>query len=667
MRGLKFALMLGVSALAGAAAAEDATAGSGAATPSTPTEEVVITANPFGLKAQSLTSNVDAIKEEQLQTSAAGGLGDVVAGLPGLRSSSFAPGASRPVVRGLAGPRVQVLNDGLGMIDASAVSVDHQVAADPFEADRVEVVRGPATLEYGGSAIGGVVNVVDGRVPDRPTAGGIEGRATAQASSVDDGTLFAAKMKYGTGPWVVSLTGSHRQAGDYAIPVSAISDRLAASKGLAQGSAREVANSAVDLTTYGGGASFVTGLGYAGLSINRMETTYGTVAEPDVTIGLKQTRVDGRGALEVGFGPFDKITGAAGWADYTHTEYEGAEPGTTFSSKGAEGRVEFRQKTRGDWNGVVGFAALTRNFDAVGDEAYVRKTDIREVGAFTLQRFDKGGWGLDGGLRVDRRTLDNVVYGTAEFTSVSGSVGGFVRPSDHTYLGLSVSRNARAPFEVELFANGPHVATGAYEVGDRTFGTENSWSVEAAAHYGRAGVESDLHLFYADYDGFIDLVPTGAKDAGSGLPVFRYVQTGATFYGFEAEAAVPVWRDGVRAVRLEASADYVRGETDLGPPVRIPPPSVTGRAVFAGGGHEVRLEVRRVARQDRIAAFELPTDGYTLVNLYGEIRPLKDADVVLFAEARNLTDAEAREHASSLKDVAPLPGRNLRAGITYRF
>ncbi|HYE42691.1 MAG TPA: TonB-dependent receptor, partial [Caulobacteraceae bacterium] len=315
---------------------------------------------------------------------------------------------------------------------------------------------------------------------------------------------------------------------------------------------------------------------------------------------------------------------------------------------------------------AVGFQALSRDFDAVGDEAYVPATSINEMGVYTLQRLDRGPIGFEAGLRVDQRELESVLA-TRDFTNWSGSAGVFFRPVRGLYLGLSVARNERAPSEVELFANGPHVATGTFEVGDADFESEVATSVEGAIHYVNARLTADLHVYAAKYDGFIDVQPTGVIDPGTELEVFQYVQTDAEFRGFEVEASYRLWGDEDRSLSLEGAADYVRGETDLGPPARIPPWSVTGRLHYEAPRWDAQVELRHVGEQDRIQTYELPTDSYTLVNLYASVKPLKDPAMTLFAQLRNATDEEAREHASFLKDIAPLPGRNLRVGVAYRF
>lgn len=647
--------------------------------PSEPSDlgEVIVTGTPFGVTDRASLLAVDVLDEEALGIAPAATLGDLVSGLPGVRSTAFSPGASRPVIRGLSGPRVQVLTNGLGMIDASSVSPDHQVAVDPAEARRIEIVRGPSTLVFGGSAIGGVVNIIDDRIPTQPAEGGVDGHVSAQYSSVDDGRSFGARLKANAGPLVLSLDGFTRDASDYDVPVFPESARLLAEEGEEAGDERSVANTFVELDQIGAGLSWIGPRGFLGASVRRVETTYGVPGhehEPDplapgaggVSIGLEQTRYDVRGELTFDAGPFSAARLSAGWADYAHTEFEGDEVGTQFFSEGAEGRLELIQRERGGWQGVVGAQLLDRTFDAVGDEAYVPRTEIAEQGLYTVQRYDRGRLGVEGGVRLDRRSLESPAT-KRDFTTVSASAGVFVRPSAPWFLGLSVARNERAPSEVELFAEGPHVATGAFEIGDADLDSEIATSIEGTAHFAAGRFEADLHAYHADYDGFIDLRPTGQVDPDSDLPIFEYVQTQATFRGLEAEAQVSLWEDGDRSLVLSGAADWVRASSDLGPVARVPPWSATAGLDWTSRRFDAGLEVRHVGEQDRTAAFERPTDSYTLVNLKGAVRPFADRDVTVFAEVHNLTDAEAREHASFQKDIAPLPGRNLRVGVTYRF
>jgi iron complex outermembrane receptor protein len=647
----------------------------------TQVEDVIVTGAPFGVTDRASLLAVAVIDSEALAVAPSATLGDLVNGLPGVRSTNFAPGASRPVIRGLSGPRVQVLTNGLGMIDASSVSPDHQVAVDPAEADRIEIVRGPSTLVFGGSAIGGVVNVIDERIPTHRVDDGFDGHISAQASSVDDGTSFGGHLTANLGPLVATIDGFTRDAGDIDVPVFPESRRKLAEEGEEAGDERSVANTFIKLDQWGAGLSYVGSRGFLGLSVKKVETTYGVPGheheheegeeehaeeEGGVSIGLEQTRYDLRGELNFDTGPFKTARLSAAQADYTHTEYEGDEVGTRFLSDGYEGRFELVQRDRGGWKGVIGGQVLQRDFDAIGDEAYVPRTRIEERGVYTVQRLDHGKVGIEGGLRFDTRSLDSALA-SRDFDNVSASAGVFARPVTGLFVGLSLARNERAPSEVELFAQGAHVATGAFEQGDIGLKSETATSLEATAHYVRGPFEADLHVYHADYDGFIDLRPTGLEDADSHMPIFNYVQTDATLKGFELEGSYALWEDGDRKLSLEGAADYVHADTDLGPAARIPPWSATARLAWTSARYDVAGEVRHVAEQDRVADFELSTDSYTLLNVSAAFRPFADPRLTVFAEAHNLTDEEAREHVSFLKDIAPLPGRNLRLGVAYRF
>ena len=658
---------VGWVALAGVAAAQSAPR-------SAELDEVIVTGAPYGISARATTIATTVIDEETLAAAPASSLGDLVAGLPGMRSTDFAPGASRPVIRGLSGPRVQVLTNGIGLIDASSVSPDHQVATDPAEASRIEIVRGPATLAYGGTAIGGVVNVLDNRIPTG-MPDGIDGMVSTQASSVDSGWSTSARATFGLGPIAISVDGVKKETDDYDIPSPAISQRLAAARGIARGPGGTQPNSFSQLESRGVGAAWIGSRGFLGGSYKTLSSTYGTVAEPDVFIQLEQTREDVRGELRFDGGPFQRLTGSWGHADYSHTEFEGpGNPGTVFQSDGQEARADLVQQTRNGWNGAVGVQALSRTFEAIGTEAFVPASEVEEAGVYAVQRLDRAGWGLEGGLRYDRRSVTATpLSGGSEierdFGNWSGSAAAFIRPTANLFLGLSLAHNERAPSEVELFADGLHVATGVYETGDPTLDNETVTTIEGTVHYAAGPFSGDLHAYASTYDGFIDERDTGGVfvDGGESFPIFQFVQTGADFLGFEAEASYDLWSGGERGLTLEGAADFVHADTDLGPAARIPPYSLTSRLVWTSTPFDASLEVRHVGQQDRLADHELGSDSYTMVNLSGAWRPFADKAVTLFAEGRNLTDTEAREHVSFLKDVAPLPGRNFRAGINYRF
>mgnify|MGYP000032393305 CR=1 FL=1 len=640
-------------------------------------DRVVVTAAPYAVSLDTVTSSVNVVTRDQLDTAPAGGLGDVLNGLPGLRSTFFGPGASRPVIRGLSGPRVMVLQNGVGQVDASALSPDHAVASDPGEASRIEVLRGPSTLAYGGSGIGGVVNMIDDRVPSSPAANGPEGRLSASVSSVDDGYAYSGAVKAGKGPIVFAVDFTSRRTDDYSIPTAAVSDRLAARDGLTVDPDHKVKNTDVEVDAYGAGVSYVHDRGFFGVSVKKTDTTYGVPypqvlapidpdAEGPVSIHLQQTRYDLRGEQELDSKWFEKVRVSVGYADYEHAEVsvEDGEAGTRFLSDGVEGRFELVHREHDGHQGAIGVQALSRSFEAIGDEAFVPSTDIKEYGIFTLQRLDRGTWGLDAGLRFDTRELKTPTE-KRDFDNVSGSLGVFLKPTDNLFYALTLSRNGRAPTEFELFADGPHAGTGSYEVGDAGLDNETVTSLEATVRWKNDRLRAEGHLWAAKYDNFIEQAPTGAIE--DDLPVFQYFQTKADFHGAEFEASYDAWRGATQSIRLETTFDWVHGKTDVGVPARIPPWSLGGSVVWTAPRVETTLEVRRVAEQDRVADFELPTDGYTVVNLKATFKPIADSPLRLFVDGRNLTDEEIREHASFLKDIAPSPGRSVRAGVAWKF
>ena len=660
-------------------------------------EELVVTGAPYAVSLDTVTTSLSIVTREDLDVAPPSGLGDLLSGQPGLRSTAYGPGASRPVIRGLAGPRVLVLQNGVGLVDASALSPDHAVASEPGEASRIEVLRGPSTLAYGGSGIGGVVNIIDDRIPSRRPEAPLEGRIAVSASSVDSGQSINGGLKVAVGPLVFALDAVRRTSEDYEVPVAPVSKRLASAEGLTIDPTTTVRNADVSLDAYGAGVAYVGEDGYLGLSVKQTDTRYGVPRaqifapidpgdEGPVAIDLTQTRYDLRGEAGIDFGPFERIRTSIGYADYEHAELvlDVGEIGTRFLSNGVEGRLELVQKETDHWKGAIGLQALTRDFEAIGDEAFVPGTTVSELGLFTLQRLDLGGWGFDGGLRVDQRKIEADLKGRAasppaasygldwtaapdhlDFTNVSASLGLFWEPADGHFYALTLASNSRAPTEAELFADGSHPGTGGYELGDPDLDSETVISLEATGRWSFGAFEAEAHVWSASYDGFIEQAPDGQVE--DGLKVFRYFQTGADFHGFEAEGSYDLWADDGRSLTFEAAADYVHGDTDAGAPARIPPWSVTTRLVWKGERLETRLELRRVGQQHRVSTFELPTDGYTVANLYADFKPFGDPALRLFVEGRNLTDAEIREHASFLKDVAPAAGRSVRTGLAWRF
>jgi iron complex outermembrane receptor protein len=428
--------------------------------------------------------------------------------------------------------------------------------------------------------------------------------------------------------------------------------------------------------------------------VKRTDTGYGlpfkqvvSDSEPElIRLHMKQTRWDLRGETPVHDGWIEKVRLAVGRADYEHAEIkiEEGTAGTRFLSDGTEGRVELVMRGSPGRQGAFGLQALTRNLEAIGEEAFIPGVEINEMGVFTLQRFEFGKFGLDAGLRIDARELRADLDGretstpgleagldwsttpdTRSFTNVSASAGAFWRPSDPLFLALTLSLSGRAPTEFELFADGPHEGTGTWEVGDPTLSSEEALSLEATLRWTGDSTRVQAHAWAARYDGFIEERPTG--EIYDDLPVFNFRQTDADFVGFEVEATQTLLTRAEGRLEASLSGDVVRGDTDQGPPPRIPAFGVTGELSWESETLDAAVEIRHVGDQTRTAPFELETDGYTAINASLAWRPLAGTPVTVSLRGRNLSDAEIREHASYLKDIAPSPGRSVSLGLAFTF
>ena len=633
--------------------------------------EIVVTAPLEGSRIESL-QGAEVLRRDDIVEQLNGGLGDTLDSVPGIATTFFGAGASRPIIRGLGEDRVRVLQNGIGAIDASTASPDHAVTSDGLDAERIEVLRGAAALAYGGNAIGGVVNVIDQSIPTR-AIDGVTFDGLAVLSSVNDGTQGDANLGFGAGPFALRLSAAARDTDPYDTPIG------------------EAINQWTSVRSYGIGGSLLGDWGYSGLAVKRTEDEYGLlpegVGEPGGHIELEQTRIEARGDLRIDLGPFDRLDYGVQQSDYQHTEFEGdGAPGTTFTSEGWEGRLEAHH--RGErLNGTIGVQFSDVDFAAVGDEAFITPTNTQDSGVFVVERYDLGSWGLEGGARYERRELDSQTFGTREFDNVSASFGMFVRPAPNWFVGATLASVERAPTAFELFSDGPHLATSNYEIGDPDLQQEKATSFEASLRYNRGPFRFEMNLYGMDFSNYIALVERGdvwwvdedtdtsgfAADEGSApggadeiLPVFAFVQQDATFVGGELSAAMQVGEINGFAITTDGSLDLVRADfVGGGHPPRIPPRSLTLGVEAANDHWTARLEAVDTAKQTRLAQFETATDGYTFINAGLAWRPTTNWTIRL--DGRNLTDELGRVHTSFLKDELPLPGRNFRLTLQTSF
>lgn len=678
--------------------------------------EIVVTAS--FIDELDLLAGTSTLSGTELDRSIRPQIGDVLTALPGVSATSFTPGASRPVLRGFQGERIRVLTDGIGAIDASNTSADHAVTIDPITAYRIEVLRGPAALLFGSQAIGGAVNVFDRRIPREVPDEIVHIDAVASYGTAADERSIAGGIDVPlTSNLVVHVDGSYRESDDLDIAGYTLSPELRAEQlAIAAEEAEEghldeaaealenanlrgtVPNSATETVTVGAGIALIEEWGNIGFSVSYFDSNYGIPSRPGaehaheehgdedhedeheddheedhgeapVTIDLEQVRADLRGEIDIGSGFFENIRIRLGYSDYTHTEFEGDEVGTVFRVEGMEGRLELVQRAQGSWRGVIGGQLYVRDFDAVGAEAFVPKNNTEQVGLFTLQEFDFGAAHIEIAGRYEHTSVSSGPVGIdRSFDAFSGAIGANFEIAPGVKIGGNASRAERAPSAEELFSNGPHIATQAFEIGNPNFDTETSLGLEAYLRGGIGNVNFALTGYASWFDNFIYDSDTGLEE--DGLPVFRYFQRDARYIGFEAEVSARIAEIGAFRINADFVGDYVRATiSDGGGPLpRIPPLRLLGGLEAQSDIFDARAEVEWVADQDRTASFETPTESFTLVNASMAWQPWgRSNGSTLFASVNNIFDVNARRHASFTKDFVPLSGRDFRVGARFSF
>lgn len=662
---------------------------------------VTVTGNPLG--ATELAAPVQQLEGRALQLREQPTLGETLSGLPGVSSTYFGPTASRPIIRGLDGDRIRILSNGGATHDVSSLSYDHAVAADPIAVERIEVLRGPGALLYGGSALGGVVNLIDNRIPREPMAGA-SGRADLGWSSGARARSGAVLVEGGNERIGLHVDAFERNAGDTRVPIA-----LACDRGAGPVLARRLCNSQAQARGGAVGGSVFFDRGYLGASVSEFRTDYGSVAEDAVTLGMRSQRTALQGELRELKGPLRSVKLQAGSQRYRHTEFDDGQPGTRFRSEGEDLRIEARHAPIGPLDGVVGVQAERVDFSAQGDEAFAPPSRTRSRALFVHEELATG-WGKlsFGGRRewvdVDTPGSDTVARFTPaarSFGPSSAAVGAVWNLAPAWQATANLARSARAPRDYELYANGPHLATGAYEVGSRNLGLERSTSVDLGLQWAQGPQRFRVGLFQHRFSNYIALLGTGLQrdeegngagtgvaDCGDGtsvesgcaagiVPELAFQGVRARLRGLEAEGSTRLWKadgQGGGTVDLELRGDLVRGDNlTTGQPLpRIAPVRLGATLVWARGGWGARLGVDRWEGQDRVPAGDRAVGGYTLVSAaLTHDQRVGPTRLQWFARLDNAANRLAYSATSFLTQSAPgrvpLPGRSLRLGVRVAF
>ena len=649
--------------------------------------ESTVSASAFAHKIDDMVTPAKVLEGKELLLRREASLGETLEQVPGMRSSSFGAGAGRPVIRGLDGARVKVLSDGVDVLDASTISPDHAVTIEPLLSERIEVLKGPASLLYGGGAIGGVVNVIDRKIPTYVPEKGYEGELELRANTAANEGAGVLGITAGQGNVAVRVEGVKRQADDYEIP------------GSVDGSKKQV-GAYNDTDTFNVGLSFIGERGFIGAAYGEQTNRYGLLAhehadchthgsdwhcgghgghghgghghshdhdeESTPYVDMKQKRWDIRGELSEPLPGFEMARLRIGHTNYQHLEIEGGEVGTRFNNDATDARIELAHKPIMGWHGVIGAQTLNRDFEALGDEAYVPPTLTRNHAVFLLEEFRTGNWRYEIGLRREWQDISAQGQSDRRHSGTSASAGVVWNFAPEYAAGLSFSRSQRLPSSEELYAFGPHAASRTVELGNADLTEETSHNLELSLRKTEGPTTFSVSAYRNQVNDFIHAADTG-HDIGGGYREIEYRQNDAVLYGLEGEVRFSL----SAATGLGFFGDVVRGklEDGAGKMARMPADRLGVRIDHAfsealGG----ELEFYRSMRQHQLADFETQTQGFNMLNASLTYQGFTDnTDYSLYLKASNLLDQKARQHTSFIKEDVLLAGRNLTVGVRVGF
>ncbi|NBW53117.1 MAG: TonB-dependent receptor [Betaproteobacteria bacterium] len=663
-----------------------------------------VTGNPLGVGSDQMVVPISILNGRELSLKRESTLAETLNSVPGLSNSSFGSSVGRPMIRGMDSDRIRILQNGVNSIDASNLSFDHAVAIDPLIIEQIDVIRGPATLLYGGGAVGGVINAIDHRIPKEKLQG-ITGRGEIRYGGANLEQSQAAVIDIGTGNFVMHLDAYHRDGKNYRIPGNAVSNRLQSTAAWnpeeenytlysTDHGKRRLLNSQSE--TKGGaiGASMIFDKGFAGFSYAKHQSVYGSVKEPGVHLDMDRDRYDFSSELKDLNTFFDRAKFKVAYTDYQHHEKEGSEIHTTFKNAVTDGTFELGHKPIAGLQGVLGVQFDHGKFNAIGHEAFVPNSRTNSQSVYVYEELplekhkvtfglrhgkhdveNKGGEGSDHGNHFSDPTAK-------KFNTNNAAIGGLYALNDQWSLTGNISHNERAPTYFELFANGLHKATGVYEEGQADLKKEKSNGIDGQIRW-KSGQDSlTFGAYFNRFSNFIGLLSTNEPKVvehehdGEHHEITyqksRFTGIKAEFKGIELEGKTML----TDYLQFNLRADYVdaKDKTNGGYVPRISPLKLGAGLKYEFDSFGARLDVLHAFRQDRVATNynyegnkELITDGYTNVSMMATYKLPTQYNLEAFTRANNLLDEEIREHASFLKDIAPMGGRSLMIGLRGEF
>ena len=637
-------------------------------------DPLIVESSPLATEVADLTQTWCVHQGEELDWIKAQTIGETLAFDAGVAQSYYGPNASRPIIRGLGDQRVRILQNGLDTFDVSSSSVDHAVAVDPMLIERIEVLRGSSALLYGANAIGGVVNTIDRTIPQHVHGEPVYGQTRFEYTGVNDGWNSGGVAFVEAGSFLFQVNGTYRETEDYDAPDFRLPDGTRVDS---------VANSDSETWTAGVGGSYLLENGYIGAAYSHFDSEYGVPNEEAPTIDLERERFELRSA----FGPesldwLDNIEVQFGYGDYTHDEIEpDGEIAVTFEREALESRAALVHSF-GDLEGVFGFQG---NFDELrvnGEENFfagesgvnpaISEEDTQRLAFFVMEEYTLSPeWSINGGVRLEQFIRQLKGAGNRDDFIASASGGVAFKPSENWSLGFNLNYTEREPETAELFSDGPHLATSAFEIGDPSLDKEIAYGIEAVLRRTQGALTGAFSAFYTHFDDYIFLADTGTVDfEGEELTERTYQAVSAEFYGLEAEIEWSIFETEDWVIDLLGFSDVIWAKnisdnTDL---PRTPPWRVGTGVNVEYQGFSLFIDLSHTGEQKKTATGEDSTGSYTLLNVRAAYTLETDhADTELFVRVNNLTDDLARVHTSFLRDTAPLPGRAVDVGMNVRF
>jgi iron complex outermembrane receptor protein len=656
--------------------------------------DTVLVSTPFPVSRSASATPVTVLQEDTLRTKIAGTIGATLQNELGIHNQSFGAGVGSPVIRGQSGPRVQVLQNSMGNNDVSSLSPDHANGVEPILAERIEVFRGPATLLYGNGAIGGIVNVIDNRIPEHLFDKVLGGAGEQRYDSTTNETSSALKLEGSHKAFSYHVDGFYRDQGNTHIKGVAIDEAAIQSiepNFIAVDNPVGVINNTQARSRGGSvGASLQGDIGLVGVSLNQLEKHYGIAANgsgnPPVSVDLTQTKYDFKAQLNKPLAFIEKAKLKFGYTDYQHTELDGGTPATQFTNQSYSSRLELEHTPFCALTGSWGFQSNNSQFaanNADGSAPLVPRSNIDSYGLFAVESLKAGDVTYQAGVRGEWVTITPKNHASLNYTPISGSLSALWAVNKQHSVSLAYIHSQRAPLIQELFYDGVHEASRSYELGDANLGKEFSNNLDLGYHFNSNWMSAEVNLFHnwvsnyiyqgrAGYEynttigAFEDLCALG----DSCIPVELSQQAGATFKGYEAQLKFPLMTNHYGAVDLSLFSDYTRGTFNKGGDVpRMPPLRYGMQLSYEQGDFSTNVRLTQNEAQNHAGLYQTNTPSYVLLNLGAQyhLTNIAKADILLFANGKNLLNENIRNATSYLRNFAPEAGRSGEVGIRVSY